>query len=176
MSKRALAVILLVASLAGPTVALRTAEAATEKAQHCVVHVTGKKASGELILSSPRCYATFEGAMAAEGVAEWGQGAATRAAARSGDAAALSFTLGVHYDYTSWNPAGGSTSTVGTGCTGGWLNTSAAWNNRIGSTANGCPNIHHFDGFNLTGQVATTTGAGGNLGTMNNRTSSIQYA
>ena len=73
------------------------------------------------------------------------------------------------------NPAGGSTSTVGGDCNGGWLNTSSAWNNRIGSTANGCPAIRHFDGANLTGSVVITSAPGGDLGVLNNKTTSIQY-
>lgn len=152
--------------------------ATVSKGEHCVQHVTGQKASGELIVSAQRCYTTFEGAMAAENVAFWGDNAGARAASartKSGSTALLSFTLGIHYDLQSMNPAGGSTSTVGTSCSGGWLNTSPAWTNRISSTSNGCPSISHYDLNNLTGSVYIVTGAGGNLGAMNNRTNSIQY-
>jgi hypothetical protein len=66
---------------------------------------------------------------------------------------------------------------MGSGCTGGWLNVSALWNNRISSTRNGCPTIHHFDLPGLSGSVEATGGVGttDNLTTLSNRTSSIQY-
>jgi len=171
MFKRILVAGALVAAVVIPSAGV--ASAAPEAApQHCVVRVTGQRASGEMTLSAPRCYPTFAKAMSAEGVTAWGEGAAARLASSG---VAGSMTLAIHYDLTGLNPAGGTTSTVGSGCTGGWLNASAAWNNRIGSTANGCPNVGHHDGSNLTGDSFTTTGGGGNLGTMNNRTSSIQY-
>jgi hypothetical protein len=124
--------------------------------QHCVVHVTGQKASGEMTVSAPRCHSTFAAAMAEVGLAD--------------------FVLATHYDLPNFDASAGSTSTVGSSCTGGWLNTSAAWNNRIGSTRNGCPSVIHYDLANLGGASATTVGTGGNLGAMNNRTSSIQYS
>ena len=127
MFKRVLAGAMISSALLIP--AVRSASAApAAKAEHCVQHVTGQKASGELEVSSARCYSTFQQAMRAEGVDAWGDGASARAAqleASQPGAALLSFTLGTHYDLTNFNPAGGSTSTVGTGCTGGWLNTSA---------------------------------------------------
>lgn len=171
MMKRCLIAVALVASVVLP--AQVDAGAAPAAAEHCVVHVTGQEASGELIVSTPRCYPTFAEAMSEEQVSAWGVGASERAG--GSDVGALSFTLATHYDYTGFNPAGGTTSTVGTGCTGGWLNTSGAWNDRIGSTRNGCPTVIHFDLTGLGGSSAATTGTGGNLGTMNNRTSSIQY-
>ena len=119
------------------------------------MHVTGQKASGELTVSAPRCYAAYETAMRSEAVA-------------------ASFQIGLHCD--GYGLAAPCTSVVGTGCTGGWLNVSAAWNNRISSTLSGCPTILHFDGFNLTGAVAAVSGPGPhNLTGFNNRTSSIQY-
>jgi hypothetical protein len=153
------------------TVAYTTSRGVTS--EHCVVRVIDQKASGELTVSLPRCYRTFEQAMQAENVVAWGAGASTRAV--ESNVTAATFTLAVHYDYSNLNPAGGSTSTIGSDCNGGWLNVSSAWNNRISSTLNGCPFVVHRDGYNLTGDSYTTTGGGGNLGTMNNRTSSIQY-
>jgi hypothetical protein len=170
MVKRALLAVALVAAVVLPVQAQAGAAA---PAQHCVVHVTGQKASGEMTLSAPRCYSTFAAAMSGEHVVAWGAGASTRAAASG--AALADFVLATHYDLPNFNGSGGSTSTVGSGCTGGWLNTSASWNNRIGSTANGCPSVVHYDFANLLGTSKTTTGIGGNLGTMDNRTSSIQY-
>lgn len=147
-------------------------------APHCVVHVTGRQPTGELRVSAARCYDSFAGAMRAEGVDEWGPGAGERAAARSigGEAGRLSFTLATHFDRRGLDPSGGTTSTVGDSCSGGWLNASAAWNDRISSTSQGCPHVKHFSGANRTGSSHTTAGSGGNLSAgLDNRTSSIQY-
>jgi hypothetical protein len=150
MSKKALVMALVVAATL--VVPVRGAEAAPA-GDHCVVHVTGQRASGELTVSAPRCYAAYDTAMRQE---------------------AVTFQIGLHCD--GYNLAAPGTSVVGTGCTGGWLNVSAAWNNRISSTLSGCPTILHFDGFNLTGAVAAVSGPGPhNLTGFNNRTSSIQY-
>ena len=135
----------------------------------CVVHVVGQRASGELVLSQRRCYTSFLGAMRAEGVDAWGPGAAAKAR----PIALSSFTLAIHYDASTFS--GASTSVVGDDCGGGWLNTSDAWTNRISSTKNGCPRVRHYDGDNLTGSSESTTGGGGPLGALNNRTNSIQY-
>ena len=173
MSKRiASAVALLVAVSMAP--AASPASAAPAKGEHCVVHVTGQRPTGELTVSAPRCYSTFAGAMQAEGVAAWGDGAAERVAAQGG-AGLLLFTLGTHYDYANFNGAGGSTSTVGASCSG-YVNLSPTWNNRISSTANGCSTITHFDLANLGGINQATNGGGGNLTTLNNKATSIQYA
>ncbi|MEO7573506.1 MAG: hypothetical protein ABIX10_13820 [Acidimicrobiales bacterium] len=135
----------------------------------CVVHVIGQETTGLYRLGERRCYDTFDEAMAAEGVSTWGPGASSRAAAT-----ASSFVIGYHCDF--YNLGTPCTSVVGSSCNGGWLNTSAAWNNRISSTQSGCPTIIHFDGANLTGASALTSGAGPhNLVGFNNRTSSIQY-
>jgi hypothetical protein len=123
---------------------------------HCVVQVTGQEASGELTTSAPRCYASFaEGQRSFAGLAD--------------------FELGRHCDGA--NLGAPCTSVVGSGCTGGWLNVSAAWNNRISSTLNGCPTINHFDLSGLSGSVEATGGIGttDNLTTLDNRTTSIQY-
>ena len=171
MSRRA--VVLAVATLAASLIPTARAEAVPAP-RHCVNHVVGQRADGELILSADRCYATFEGAMRAEGVSEWGVGAAQRAAT-AGGARLLLFTLAIHYDLANFNGAGGSTSTVGSSCGGGYTNLSAAWNNRISSTANGCPTVRHHDSFNLGGSSESTTGFGGNLTALNDITSSVQY-
>jgi hypothetical protein len=135
---------------------------------YCVVHVTGQKATGELTVSTPRCYADLATSMRAEGVSAWGAGASQRAAALT------DFTIGYHCD--GFGLAAPCTSVVGSSCSGGWLNLSSVWNNRISSTLSGCPQINHFDGTNLTGAVKSTFGAGPfDLTTFNNITSSIQY-
>lgn len=134
----------------------------------CVVHIEGQGPSGEFLLSDPVCYDTFAGAMAAEGVDAWGTGASLRV-----ESATATFTIGTHYDGAGFT--GASTSVVGSNCSGGWLNTSAAWNNRISSTLNGCPRIRHYSAANLTGSFETTYSPGGDLGPLNNQTSSLQY-
>ena len=86
---------------------------------------------------------------------------------------ASDFIIGIHYDGLNWT---GSTMTVvGSNCSGGWLNVSDAWNNRIRSTQNGCYRIRHFDGYNLTGSFEATFSPGANLTFMDRNTSSIQY-
>jgi hypothetical protein len=131
--------------------------------QHCVIRVTGQKASGELVTSSPSCYSTFAEA----------QRSATQPQSGTTAATTSSFIIGIHYDGAGFS--GASTTVVGSDCGGGWLNVSAAWDNRISSTQNGCPRIRHFDGTYLTGATEDTVGGGGTLAAMNNRTSSIQY-
>jgi hypothetical protein len=135
----------------------------------CVVHVVGHRANGQLVVSQRHCYTSFATAMRAEGVDAWGKGAAAKVEGLS----LATFTLATHYDASTFT--GASTSVVGSTCGGGWLNTSATWSNRISSTRNGCPRVRHYDGANLTGSFETTTGAGGALGALNNRTNSIQY-
>lgn len=133
--------------------------------RHCVVEVTGQKADGELVTTTPRCYATYEE------VRQSTQG--SNSAGTTSAQAASSFILATHYDGASWT--GSSTSVTGSDCLGGWLNTSSTWTNRISSTRNGCYRVRHFDGANLTGASEDTVGSGGNLWSLNDRTSSIQY-
>lgn len=69
----------------------------------------------------------------------------------------------------------------GTGCTGASaaFGTGNTWNNRIGSTELlACGNAKHYDNANFTGDniLISGTGAVQGMGTMNNRTSSIEYA
>jgi hypothetical protein len=151
--------------LGGPVSADRAAAALQPK--HCVVHVVGQTSSGELQVGPEACYGTFEDAMSAEGVDAWGPGAAGRASALA------TFAIGIHYDGANFT--GPSMTVVGSNCSGGWLNVSAAWNNRISSTEHGCPRIRHYSGANRTGTSQTTVYPGGNLTTLNNLTSSLQY-
>jgi hypothetical protein len=148
------------AILVGITIVLVSAGPATAaergRADQCVVHVVDQLASGELIVSDPECYSSFAVAMQAEGAT-----------------AAASFVIGYHYDGAGFS--GASTTVMGTNCSGGWLNLSAAWNNRISSTKSGCPRIRHFNGANLTGSSETTLSPGGNLTALNNASTSIQY-
>lgn len=147
------------------------AHAAAE--EHCAVRVIGKKADGELMTSPPECRSTYSDALAAVGVG----GADTLQAGATSDElqafAATSSTIGTHYD--GFGLTGSSFSVVGSDCSGGWLNLSTTWKNRVSSTANGCPRIRHWDGDNRTGAWEETYGAGANLSTLNNKANSIQY-
>jgi hypothetical protein len=165
---RALSVIVLIVIAA--VVAPGQAGAATARTEeHCVVRVIDQKSSGEMILSEPACYESFDAAMVSEGVGAWGDGAAALAAIEG----TATFTIGIHYDGADYS--GSSTSVVGSDCAGGWLNVSMTWDNRISSTRNGCPRIRHYTGTNLSGIFETTYSPGGNLAVVNNQTSSIQY-
>jgi hypothetical protein len=150
-------------------VTARAAASPSEPAKtgdYCVVHVTGQTTSGELMTSSPRCYERYAAAMQSEGVTAYGTDASQVALA--------DFQIGLHCD--GYGLAAPCTSVVGSSCSGGWLNVSAAWNNRISSTLSGCPQINHYDGYNLTGGVWAVFGSGPhNLTLFNNRTSSMQY-
>jgi hypothetical protein len=157
----ALATVVLVG--AGPVAA------ETKPTSHCVQHVVDKLKSGELVLSEPECYDSFSEAMSAEGVDAWGD----NAYARVQGLAAATFVIGTHWDGGSFS--GDSASVIGEDCDGGWLNVSAQWNNRISSTSHGCPRIKHFNGGHMGGISQTTLSPGGNLTTLNNMTSSIQY-
>jgi hypothetical protein len=89
-----------------------------------------------------------------------------------------SVTVAVHYEST--DGVGPALSVFGE-C-GGSISFGAGdpWNNTIASTRHhACGNIKHFDNTNLTGDSKLTTGLLGilwpNLGTMQNRTSSVGY-
>jgi len=134
-----------------------TAGGEVRQEEHCVVRVVGIKPSGELITTKPECSTTRAAAMA-------------RATQRG---QLSSFAIGIHFDGASFT--GDTFTVVGDDCTGGWLNLSAAWINRVSSTLHGCPRIRHFDGYNLTSSFQTTNWPGGNLTALNNATNSIQY-
>lgn len=171
MLKRTIMASAVLVALVLPVTRAEAAAPPTTAGGYCVVHVTGHTTSGELQVSAPACYDTFAKSMSAEHVGAWGDGASAKAQALS----VTTFTLGTHCD--GYNLAAPCTSVVGDSCTGGWLNTSAAWNNRISSTSNGCPTIGHFDLANLGGASVSTVGAGAhNLTTFNNRTTSLQYS
>jgi hypothetical protein len=154
------------------------ADAAPQK--HCVVTVLGEKPSHEFRTTPRACFPTWKEAMDATGI----PGAANRIApgvnteelqeADAVFAASGEFIIGVHYD--GFGLSGSSLTVVGVDCSGGYLNTSSyGFSNVISSTANGCYNVAHYDNANLGGAGETTTGFGGNLSSLNNRTESIQY-
>lgn len=161
--------------------------------RHCLVHtVAGEEPNGRLHVSGQRCFADFPSVLAeinapahirrrvssprqltADDMAELSprDGATEKSNEVESTASAV---IGIHYDGVS--ATGDSFSVTGSSCSGGYLNMAASWNNRIGSTVNGCPTIRHFDAYNKLGTSQSTTGYGGNLSYMDNRTSSIQYS
>ncbi|MGH8870975.1 MAG: hypothetical protein ACRDWS_03265 [Acidimicrobiia bacterium] len=146
---------------------------------HCLVVVQGQMASGELIVSRPECYVSFEEAMsvASGGLVSAEQAPSGEELFSDPEAGNLlvSFTLGTHFDGS--NGSGSSISVVGSSCTGGYWNTGASWANRISSSWNGCHRLRHHDGPNKTGTSADTVGSGThNLPSfMNNKTESVSY-
>ena len=141
------------AFIAALTVFAAPAPAAPRPEEHCVLHVVGQADNGELLTEAPVCFAS--------------------AAAAAASPLGATSTIAVHYDGANFT--GSSITISGSTCSGGWLNLSFAWRNRISSTQNFCPQIRHFDGLNLTGAWQATFGTGGNLSTLNNKTESVQY-
>jgi hypothetical protein len=142
-----------------PTAAVAGAGVAGPPAEeHCVLVVAGQAPDGELLTEPLVCSASRPAALRR---------------AEEGTALAADFAIGVHYDGAGFT--GSSVTVVGSSCIGGWLNLPAAWNDRISSTANGCPQIRHFLHVNLAGTSASTFSPGGNLGALSNEASSIQY-
>jgi|FLYL01.1.fsa_nt_gi hypothetical protein len=134
-------------------------------AKHCLVQVIGQSPLGELTTGPPECYsAQAEVAARVAAITEGSRSVASTS----------SFLLATHYDGS--NQQGASFSVIGSSCTGGYLNLDAKWNNRISSTANGCPRIRHYEYPSLQGSWADTLAPGGNLPVwIDNQTSSIQY-
>jgi hypothetical protein len=131
----------------------------TSAAPHCLTHVTGKSASGELQLSTPKCYATFTAVLL--------NAAAGGVVALSGD-----FIIGTHYDGAGYT--GASISVQGSDCYGGYINLTGWWANRVSSTQGGCPEVQHYYWPNLGGSYESTYGSG-NLTSLNNLSESISY-
>lgn len=157
----------------------QVAEAASDDETHCLMRVIGQEKSGELKMTTPTCFPTFDEAMASasDGLLDANAVPASKellATPESGNVLA-SFTLGVHFD--GQNGSGSSISIVGGSCTGGYWNAGASWANRISSSWNGCYRLRHHDGPNKTGTYADTVGSGThNLPSfMNNKTESVSY-
>jgi hypothetical protein len=146
---------------------------------HCLVEVLGQDASGELIVSDPVCFSSFQEAMtvASGGSISIEEAPSGEALFSNPEAGGIlsSFTLGTHFD--GLNGTGSSISVVGGSCTGGYWNTGATWANRISSSWNGCYRLRHHDGPNKTGTYADTVGSGThNLPSfMDNKTESVSY-
>ncbi len=138
--------------------------AGADSETHCVVAVVGRGADGSFVTGPESCYPSFSEAMAS-----------VDGDSGDGSLGTTSFAIGVHYD--GFSGSGSSLTVTGDSCTGGWLNLSSTWVNRISSTRNGCNRITHFDGYNLSGSTESTFTAGSttNLSSLNNATNSIQY-
>lgn len=140
--------------------------------QQCIVAVIDKTATNDFILGPEHCYATFAEVLRSRGLTDVPDDA-TPATVSSATLTTASI-IGVHYEFASQQ--GASFSVSGSDCAGGGLNVPLSWNDRISSTANGCPHIVHYENTNYAGSTASTFGAGGNItGYMDNRTSSIRY-
>lgn len=178
MSRIRLTLVLAVASMV-PLVGLPAEASAFDIESHCLVQVLGHEASGELIVSDPVCFSSFEEAMmvASGGSISIEEAPSGEELFSNPEAGGIlsSFTLGTHFD--GLNGTGSSISIVGGSCTGGYWNTGATWANRISSSWNGCYRLRHHDGPNKTGTFADTVGSGThNLPSfMNNKTESVSY-
>jgi len=196
---RTKALVLFTAVTAAASVSTASAQATVAPAaeEHCVIETAPPPTAGsdELQIVATSCFDRFDDVLevldapqeivdrvdqpdqlTSADMAALGPEAAAGAAPETSEepqALASTFTIGVHYDATS--AAGTSISVTGSNCSGGYINLSTAWNNRVGATKNGCPVIVHWDGFNIVGTNQQTTAPGGPLTFMDNRTSSIQY-
>jgi hypothetical protein len=136
--------------------------APSSAASHCSITVVGQKPSGELVTTSPRCFATT---------------ALARSYVPPGTSAAVQNVLAIHYKQTGYN--GPSLTVNGNSCVGGWVNFSgslASWRNSIVSTRNVfCPVTRHWSGFNKTGAVDVHYAWEVNLGSLIGATSSASY-
>lgn len=176
-----------VAGIASPAAATVPPTAApVTPAAHCVLRVVDVAADGEMRTAPPRCFATFAEAMDAAklpyddpsqlpdpDVTARPEGA--RGDLGAADAAPLADrAIGVHFDGV--NRTGASITVTGADCSGGYINLSAAWVNRISSTWNQCPNVYFWDGFDKTGAYLQTDLTTNNLGAFSDRANSIGYA
>lgn len=141
----------LLALTLGLSTVLAASPASADAERHCVVTVTGQKASGELEVSAPQCASTRE------------------TTARS---VSVLSVIAVHY--TGKNYSGSSYSVSGSSCSG-WINLPAGWVNVVSSTLSGCT-VEHFDGFNRSGSSQFTWSPGGNLSSLDNKTNSVEYS
>ena len=132
----------------------------------CLLTVTGQAKTGELLHGDPECWLVEKGA-----AAPWSTSSAAAGAGASAPMAESFTEVGTHYDGFWWS--GSYITVAGTVCSGGWLNLSWDWINRISSTSSPCW-VGHYDGYNLTG--SSQWGSVFNLGFMNNAANSLVYA
>lgn len=159
----ALACLVSVAPAAGatPAAALQPVEpqpVEPQPVEHCVAVVVGQHPDGEFVLSEIVCHE---------------ERATAVRSARAAHGTARSMAIGIHYDLH--NLGGSSFTVMGDNCLGGYLNMSAAWDNRVSSTLGGCPRIRHWTGANKTGSAQDTLPHGNLAAPVNNAVSSIQY-
>lgn len=143
---------------------------------HCVVFVIDQADDGEFITSKPTCFGNELFARTWAALDPKGELAQTSGTGSlTGGLAALTFTLGTHYD--GFGGSGSSITVVGGSCTGGYWNTPTSWDNRISSSYNGCAHLIHWDYPAKSGSSQSTYGSGttDNLSYMNNRTESVSY-
>lgn len=139
---------------------------------HCVVTVSGQRTSGEYELTEAVCFGTLAEALASAGAdVDPHDASLSMRDVTQDDLLAASSALATHYD--GFNRTGASITVSGTTCSGGYVNLSASWINRISSTLNSCPSVYFFDGYDKTGQSESTTY---NLSALNNRANSVMYA
>jgi hypothetical protein len=129
---------------------------------HCVIEVVGQNRSGEFVMGAPVCFGSFaESMMYASGGSLRLEGS-TSGSIMFADpivgVEAATFTVGIHFDGP--NGTGSSITVTGGNCSGGWWNTSSAWDNRISSSWNGCYRLRHYDSPNKGGSLGSTVGTG----------------
>jgi|SRR5690606_8187342 hypothetical protein len=168
-----------VAAAVGAVGALAAADgaSATERdAGHCVLRIVGQERSGRYLTAAPVCYPTLSESLAAAGVPVGRElaGASFDEIERTGALGRAAGPIGIHFDGA--NRTGASIVVTGTDCSGGYVNLSSDWTNRISSTRNYCPTVVFYDGFDKNGASEVTTTTSVNLGALNNAANSIAYA
>ncbi len=145
---------------------------------HCVLEVVDQHATGELVTAPPVCFGTLAEALEYAGGTPLGRRDASsdelEAASSEDLAAAASGVLGVHFEHQ--DRTGSSITISGATCSGGYVNLSAAWINRISSTQNGCGSVTFFDGFGTSGASESTGATTVNLKALNDIANSVQYS
>lgn len=148
----------------------------TTNESHCVITIEGVQSTGEYITSDPVCFGTLAEALASAGAAVDPSARINASDVQSQNlaATAASGVIALHYD--GFNRTSSSITISGSDCSGGYLNLSSDWTNRISSTLNFCPVVRFFDGFDKSGGSEATYAATINLGGLNNAANSVQYA
>lgn len=149
---------------------------------HCVLTVVDQKPTGELVMHESHCFNSFSEAMefASGGEIDLPRSAQGSDVFIDGSVAAYAastFTIGIHYD--GYAGSGSSISIAGDSCVGGWWNTSAAWDNRISSSYNGCAVLRYYNDPDKSQYLGYTSGVGttDNLASgANNKAESVSYS
>lgn len=144
-----------------------TASAADAAETHCVLRMDAAADSSRAKKADLNCYPTL-----AEALAESGPPIQEPNGTKERSAALAASTIAIHFD--GRNNSGSSISISGTECSGGHVNLTNDWVNRIRSTANFCPTVKFFDGFDKSGDAEATSGIT-NLGPLDRRANSVSY-